>query len=115
MADASEEELLRELLEYRDERVIVEGVKDERALKSLGFSDVTRLNGGCSILSVVESLQGSRVSVLTDLDQEGKILRKKLLELFNMYGMQEIKRPREILAQLRISHVEGLQNLGKGD
>ena len=47
MADASEEELLRELLEYRDERVIVEGVKDERALKSLGFSDVTRLNGGC--------------------------------------------------------------------
>ena len=53
--------------------------------------------------------------MLTDLDQEGKILRKKLLELFNMYGMQEIKRPREILAQLRISHVEGLQNLGKGD
>lgn len=112
IVDATQDELMRELIEYSSEPVIVEGVKDERALRSLGFSKITRLNSGNSILAVVESLQDTKqAAVLTDLDQEGKILRKKLLEMFKLYGIQEIRRPREILAQLRVSHVEGLKKV----
>lgn len=112
--DAGETELLEELGEYASMPVIVEGVKDESALRSLGFSDVTRLDGGRSLLDVVESLQHhDRVIVLTDLDRQGKILRKKLLKLFGPYGIHEIRRPREILAQLRLSHVEGLTSFSR--
>lgn len=102
--------LLEELAEYRREIVIVEGVKDEKALKRLDFENIVRINKGGSLLDVVESLADhDRVVVLTDLDQAGKILRKKLLRLFGPYGIHEIRRPREILAQLRLSHVEGLE------
>lgn len=107
--------LLEELAGFADEDVIVEGVKDERALKSLGFSRVHRLNGGGSLLDAVESLQDrGRVVVLTDLDREGKILRRKLLSLFGPYGIHEIVRPREILARMKLSHVEGLTSLIRG-
>jgi len=102
--------LLSELLEYKNEPSIVEGVKDERALASLGFTNIIRLNNGASILSVVESLQDyDRVVILADLDQEGKILRKKLLKMFGPLGIHETRRPREIIAQLRLSHIEGLK------
>ncbi|MFH1788244.1 MAG: toprim domain-containing protein [Candidatus Altiarchaeota archaeon] len=108
--------LLDELSGYVREPVIVEGAKDEDALKAAGFENIIRLNKGGSLLDAVESLQHlDRVVILTDLDQEGKILRKKLLKLFGPYGIHETKRPREILAQLRLSHVEGLKSLLKDE
>jgi len=103
------ERLLEELIEYRNKPAIVEGRKDKAALTSLGFTDVTALNTGGSLLSVVESLQDlNQVAVLTDLDQQGKILRKKLLRMFGPLGIHELRRPREIIAAMRLSHVEGL-------
>lgn len=106
------ESLMRELMECSDVPAVVEGRKDREALASLGFEDVVELNNGGSLLSTVESLQDcGMVSILTDLDQEGKILRKKLLKLFNLYGIAEYKKPREILANMRVQHVESLRGL----
>jgi 5S rRNA maturation endonuclease (ribonuclease M5) len=105
-------ELLIEFLSSIDAPVFVEGVKDREALEALGVKDVVQLNRGGSILSAVEALQGRKSAViLTDLDQEGKILRKKLIEYFSLYGITESRRPREILAQMKFSHVEGLRTM----
>ena len=105
-----ETELLDEFINSINEPVIVEGIKDRKALESLGIGNIVQLHSGNSMLEVVESLQGfKRVVILTDLDQKGKILRKKLLGFMNLYGIQENKKPREILAQMRLKHVENLK------
>ncbi|MFH1126181.1 MAG: hypothetical protein V1703_03570 [Candidatus Altiarchaeota archaeon] len=104
------EQLLEEFLGSIDAPVVVDGRKDREALQALGIEEIVELNRGVSLLEVVESLQGSsRVILLTDLDREGKILRKKLLRLMGPYGISENKRPREILAQMRVSNIEGLR------
>lgn len=106
------EKLLQEFLESIDEPVIVEGRKDCEALKALGVDNVVQLNWGGSLLDTIEALQGhSSIILLTDLDQNGKILRKKLLGLMNLYGIRENKKPREIFAKMRFSHVEALKNM----
>ncbi len=103
------QEILREFLESIDCPAIVEGRKDAEALQRHGVEDVIILNKGQSLLETVEVLQDcDEVIILTDMDQQGKMLRKKLIRLFNLYGIQEKKRPRELFAQLRLSHVEGL-------
>jgi len=104
--------LLVDLRQCGDRPAIVEGKKDKAALKSLGFATVVQLNSGGSLLSVVESLkEWDSVSILTDLDQAGKILRKKLLRMFNLYGIAEFKKPREILAKMKVQQVESLAKI----
>jgi len=103
------EEILREFIESLDCPAIVEGRRDADALNRLGVEDIVVLNKGQTLLETVEALQGiGEVAVLTDMDQHGKILRRKLLNLFKLYGIQEKRRPRELFARLRLSHVEGL-------
>ncbi|MFH1404221.1 MAG: toprim domain-containing protein [Candidatus Altiarchaeota archaeon] len=106
-------DLLPEFLESLGKPIIVEGRKDREALERLGVSEpVVELNRGASLLDVVEALQEyDEVIVLTDMDQQGKILRKKLHKLFNLYGIREDVRPREIFARMRFSHVEGLDSM----
>jgi 5S rRNA maturation endonuclease (ribonuclease M5) len=103
------QEILREFRQSIDCPVIVEGDKDEQALQRLGVEDIIILNKGQTLLETVEALKDEKeLIILTDMDQQGKILRKKLLKLFQLYGIHEKKRPRELFAQLRLSHVEGL-------
>jgi len=107
-------ELLEELLKFKQEPVIVEGKKDRAALAALGFEKIFQIHRGQSLVEFVEGLQEfNRVAILTDLDQQGKILRKKLLKLFGPYGVHEIREPREIIARMKLSHVEGLAVLSK--
>ena len=72
------------------------------------------MHSGKPILGVVEKIQGSKnVVLLTDFDQQGKILRKKLLKFFfPMYGIVEDKKPRELFARMHLSHVEELKDAG---
>lgn len=105
----SKQEILEEFLESIDCPVIVEGQKDADALARLGIEDIIILNKGQTMLETVEALQDLKeVIILTDMDRQGKILRKKLLRLLPQYGIHEKRRPRELFAQLRLSHVEGL-------
>lgn len=104
--------ILDELVKYRDELTIVEGLRDRIALEQLGFSNIVQLHSGNSLLEVVEAIkEADKAVILTDLDREGKGLRRRLLQYFSLYGLNEIRRPRELLAQLRVKHVENLQAL----
>ena len=66
--------------------VIVEGKKDEKALRNLGYrGKLVKLNDGKSILSTVEKLaqkfgRGSKFIILMDWDYTGNILAKRLKE-----------------------------------
>ena len=107
-----DEECLKEFLEsLGDSTILVEGRKDREALVRLGVKaeNVVVLKTELSILETVEALAGERdVVILTDMDQAGKGLRRRLLGMFGQYGMTEDKRPRDLFAKLRLSHVEGL-------
>jgi 5S rRNA maturation endonuclease (ribonuclease M5) len=114
--DLERRRLLDELFKAIDCPVVVEGRKDREALLALGVEDVVQLNRGRSLLETVEALQGNpSVVLLTDLDREGKNLRRKLINLMSPYGIRENKRPREILAEMRVSHVEALGNIAQTD
>ncbi|MBU0761771.1 MAG: hypothetical protein KKD39_01995 [Candidatus Altiarchaeota archaeon] len=107
---------LQEFLDSIDSLVIVEGESDERALIALGVDpdSIVVLNKGQSLAETVEAISEARTAaILTDMDGEGKRLRKKLHRLFQLYGMREEVRPRELYARLRISHVEGLRKSDK--
>jgi 5S rRNA maturation endonuclease (ribonuclease M5) len=103
---------LSEFLDSIDSLVIVEGESDMRALTSLGVDPelIVVLNKGASLAETVEAIsEARRAVILTDMDGEGKRLRKKLLGLFQIYGMEEDALPRQLYARLRMSHVEGLK------
>lgn len=111
MAKQTKEEALAEFLDSLDCPVIVEGKRDCEALVKLGVApeDIIILNKGQTLVETMEALQGiGEVAILTDLDGEGKRLRRRLLAMFSMHGLRENPRPRELFAKLRISSVEGL-------
>ena len=102
------EEMLREFLDSIDCPVIVEGRKDKTTLERLGVAEVVQLNEGRPLYEIIESLQCSRVVVLTDFDRAGKSMRRRLLSLMSLYGISESRKPREIFARMRVGCVEGL-------
>jgi len=103
-----DEDLLAEFLDSIDCPVIVEGRKDKEALEKLGVKKIVLLKGPRPLYEVIESLQGERVAILTDMDESGKNLRRKLLSLMSRYGMTENKKPRELFARMRVGCVEGI-------
>ena len=73
-------------LEDINSQVIVEGKRDTKALRNLGFGGIIiELNDGHSLLSTVEHIahkfgRTSKFVVLTDWDRTGEILAKQLKE-----------------------------------
>lgn len=111
MNTISRSELIDKFIDSINEPVIVEGKKDKLALESLGVKNVIQLNQGGSILEVIEALADfPSIVILTDMDRAGKVLRKKILRYFKLYGIYENKKPREFFAQMRLSHIEGLSS-----
>jgi 5S rRNA maturation endonuclease (ribonuclease M5) len=112
MGTVMDEDILREFLDSLGvSTIIVEGRKDKDALAALGVNagNIVVLKTKLSILETIEALEGEKdVVVLTDMDGEGRRLRRQLLEIFSQYGITESKGPRDLFAQLRLSHVEGL-------
>jgi len=108
--------LLEDFLDSLNNPIIVEGKNDKAALEKLGVQEhIIELNKGIPLFRIVEALQDyDMIIILTDMDQEGKIIRKKLIHLFNDYGIREDVKPRELFARLRLSHVEGLDTYANG-
>src|SRR4030042_2102100 len=100
-------EEIRLLIEKEKESlVIVEGKKDERALRALGFTDVVLLNK--PLYEVVEGINAKRVLLLTDLDEEGKKLYSKLKKDLDKQGIRVDNKLRNLLFRTEIRQIEGL-------
>lgn len=91
--------------------VIVEGVKDEAALRALGLTRVIALKSR-PLYAVVEYISegdGKDCVVLTDLDPEGRKLHAKLSRDLREHGVNVDERLREFLfRKTELRQIEGL-------
>ncbi len=111
------EEFIKELVEESISRpVVVEGKKDEAALKKLGVHNVHQLSQK-PLFSFVEEISKTSkgVILLLDNDREGRKLFKRLLQGFSRMGLQVDRRFARAMRKLRISHVEGIRGCENGE
>ena len=94
--------------------IIVEGKKDERALRGLGFDgEIVQLNKGSSLLNFCDELKTryEKVIVLCDWDRTGGKLTRKLSTYFDSLDMDydtELRKKLIFLGKKRIKDVEGI-------
>ncbi len=104
-------ELVDSLKQFSEENlIVVEGKKDVAALKALGVKS-KELNGN-NYLFAEKNSDTKQVLLLTDFDEEGEIIRKKLKEAFSANGVEEnVNLRKKFWATTRLSHIEGLKPL----
>jgi len=91
----------------KDLLVIVEGIKDERALKLLGVKRIMVLKG--PLFSVVEKFANEKeIVLLTDLDGEGKKLFSVLKKDAQKHGVKVNEKLRKLLFKTDLRHIEGI-------
>jgi len=121
MREDQAEELITVIARLKEEGgrypVIVEGRKDERALREMGLSGtVLRLDTGKSVFNFCEGLRGEydRVIILTDWDRRGGRLARALREGLMANGIAydvELRKQIAFLARKEVKDVEGLPKL----
>jgi 5S rRNA maturation endonuclease (ribonuclease M5) len=87
--------------------VLVEGKRDITALESLGVAPVVGMSGR-SFHDIAENLADSYAGVvlITDLDEEGSRMSRKLSKLLRIYGLKVDLSFRERLKALKVRYVE---------
>ena len=96
-------------LKTSDKLIIVEGMKDKRALEKFGVDDIITLKK--SIHKIVEDVakEEKECVILTDFDKKGKQLYEKLKEGLCKEGVKVDRYLREWLQKhTKLSHIEGL-------
>jgi 5S rRNA maturation endonuclease (ribonuclease M5) len=83
-------ELIIELnkLKKSNKLIIVEGKKDIIALKKFKINNVIEINGSLELFSEKITKNNKEVILLTDLDNEGNKIFKKLNSYFNQQGIK---------------------------
>jgi 5S rRNA maturation endonuclease (ribonuclease M5) len=109
--------LLNELIEENQEvPIIVEGKKDRRALKELGFKGkLFSINHGIPLFNFCEELarKHRKVIILTDWDSKGGRLAKALREGFAANSVKYDEKSRAKLARLCKKDVKDVEGLPK--
>ncbi|MBW2980003.1 toprim domain-containing protein [Candidatus Woesearchaeota archaeon] len=106
------EEIKKEIekLKNSDNIIMVEGIKDKRALNHLGLKNIVTLSRK-PIFSIIEELskKNKKITILTDFDKKGKELYGKLNSGLQKLGVKVDNHFREFLQKnTRVSHIEGL-------
>ncbi|PIN73015.1 hypothetical protein COV22_01675 [Candidatus Woesearchaeota archaeon CG10_big_fil_rev_8_21_14_0_10_47_5] len=92
--------------------VIVEGIRDKRALKTLGFRHVFTINKPLYALAEEVASCYKQVIILTDLDAEGKRLYRRLKRELQRLGVRiEDGFRLAILRHTKIRQIEGLRSV----
>lgn len=109
------EQLFDELRQANEDLpLIVEGAKDETALRNLGFDGaVVRVNSGQTVIATVEAVAEDHpeVIILTDWDYHGGKLARRIRESCDACGIRWDDHFRRDLARLvkkEVKDVEGL-------
>jgi len=101
-----------EKLSQTNKLVIVEGIKDKKALLALGVKNICCLNDK-PLYKIVESISANnkKVVILTDLDKEGKHLYGKLKTQLQFHGVEVDNYFREFLFRTKLRQIEGIASL----
>lgn len=93
--------------------LIVEGLKDEKALKSLGLKNIVRISGKplIRVVQEVESKKTKDVIVLTDFDSKGRKLAARLTCLLQKYRIHPNSRLRSEFMKLGWNRIEDMNGL----
>jgi 5S rRNA maturation endonuclease (ribonuclease M5) len=106
-----EEEVLRAIEELREKArngwvILVEGRKDEISLRLLGVDGEFVFFSG--IASTAEKLKGKKVVIMTDFDERGIMIERKLLRVLDSDADTEIKRKIFLYLKKDVTKVEEL-------
>lgn len=111
------DELLSELnrLALAGVPIIVEGIDDEKALKTLGIcGSFRRISNGSTLLNFVERLSDSReIIILTDFDKAGDELARFIIKHAKRLGVEPITEFRDRLKPLVHRSVKDVEGLAK--
>ena len=106
----------KELLEYFDEikslPVVVEGKKDKAMLKTLGFTKIITLNKK-GLYESVSKYEEEKIIILTDFDEKGEELAKKLELFLRKSDKRSRNKIRKLFRKNNITTVEGLRKIVK--
>ena len=89
--------------------IIVEGIKDKKALEKLGLTNISTLKK--PLYAVVEAIakKYTECIILTDLDPKGKQLYGRLSKDLQKHGVKINNKLRNFLIKnTSVSHIEGL-------
>jgi 5S rRNA maturation endonuclease (ribonuclease M5) len=107
------EELLKLLIKLKEKLVIVEGKRDKKVLYSLGFKKIITINKG--IYETTEEIKDKELLILTDFDNEGKQIAKKLNLFLLSQGYKVDRENRRkiglMFSRLRIKKIEELRGV----
>ena len=80
---------IKKLVDQIDFPIVVEGIRDKRALSFFGFEKIYTISGKTleDIATIVVSSKPESVAILTDFDEEGKRCFNRLVKLFQASGV----------------------------
>lgn len=97
--------------------VVVEGLHDKKTLRLLGYNRPILL---CSKISNVDltdltAKKFSNVAILTDFDEQGRTLNKRLTSLFEQRGLKVARFYREsfqkLLKEAKVATIKGIYRI----
>jgi dTMP kinase len=104
------EEELEKLKQASNEKIIVvEGIKDKKALQSLGIKNIKVLKKHLYLFAEHIEKKKKQCVLLLDLDKEGKKLYAKLNHYLNQLGIKIDNRFREFLFRTKLRQIEGIR------
>lgn len=104
-------------IENANTPILVEGTRDEAALRVLGCrGNVVRLNDGATVLGTAERIAEAhpRIVLLTDWDRTGGTLHRRLKEVLEAEGVaidEDFRRALARLVSKETRTVEGLPSV----
>lgn len=121
MEALNEVRLLLSDVENHIDMILVEGPRDLKALRNLGYSGRTETLSQVGVQSndLVNAFaeNSSNVLILTDFDEEGRVLERRLTEMFEKAGVKVEKGIRRrfgrLMGALRVYEVEDIDNAEK--
>lgn len=101
-------ELEKLKLSSKTKIIIVEGIKDKKALEFFGIKNIITLKK--PLYAVIEDIIASDKDciILTDLDKKGKQLYSKLFSKLSQFGVKIDNSFREFLFTTKLRQIEGL-------
>lgn len=106
--------ILEELKEGQD-LLIVEGIKDNMVLRSIGFNHIIAISGRPleKVVEEIISLNPPEVAILTDFDGEGESIASCLNNLLSHYRIKIDHTFRKKFKSLKINKIEELESFKK--
>lgn len=109
------EKIIAELIERsHEELIMVEGIRDIQALRSLGIDgNVRAIQTGNSVINLCESLSSefSRFIILTDWDRKGGQFAHLLRKAIEACGARHDDVPRTLIARFTKKEVKDVEGL----